>query len=186
MITRIEVDTLEKNNRENLSPAWKKRFEILDRIDGDLFRSGKKLSQRERFSVSIRVWALIFAPFYYFKKGMWEKSLVLWIIGLLSMTAIDLTVAIATSPVVATSISDKYSWMPMSILFGTFATTDYYAKVVHGEKLWQSFSKLPAFLISLPALVIALIISIALYFVIAGSILIEANSILETRQQIQW
>ena len=147
------TDSNEK--RDSLSILWRERFEILDKIDGQLGSRSDELTTKERFKVGFRVFALLFGPFYYFFKGMWQKGFLI-----LNGLAVLLVVAsVFDAPdIIYTMLS-----IASGVVCSALATTDYYKKVERNEKVWPLFSSLPSLLISTPVLAVFWVMIITLY-----------------------
>lgn len=149
------------SKREGLTESWKKRFEILDKVDGAYFSRAKELSMAERWKVGFRFFAFVFSVLYYFAKGMWEKGLLIWtayaVLGIVlgALGVPDMLVAIA-----------------MVAACASLATIDYYNKVEHDERIWPFLAKLiPENLRTIPALAVVTVVALGLNIAFATGLL---------------
>ena len=124
--------------REDCNESWQKRFEILESIDGNIFNIKKstKLPYGDKLRISINIWGFIFGPFYYMAKGMWIKGLILTLLAIGWHFVLLWSGLLLTLPdgvrIVVTLVFPLYCM--------SFATYDYYRKVVHNEETWTIFS----------------------------------------------
>lgn len=121
----------DKRKRDQLSGAWKERFEILDKVDGELFARSKELSARERTKVGFRIFAFLFSALYYLAKGMWEKGLL--ILAAFSVLSIALGAIGVPDPLIA---------IAGGVVCSAYATVDYYKLVEKNERVWPFASNL--------------------------------------------
>jgi len=132
--------------RAKLSDKWQRRFEILDRYatrDGNLFSDSKAeacraLTRKERTQVDLLFWPIIFGPFYYFAKGMWQKGAVF--LGLAFLVGLILTLV---EYGLDTTLPNVAYGLPIGFLCASMASYDYYKYVEYGEKMWPG---MPGFL----------------------------------------
>ena len=139
--------------------SWKKRFEILDKIDGEYWTRSGELEAKERAKLAFRVWAFVFGGFYYFAKGMWAKGICILIITLIIISA--------TMPVLGV-MGVNETWEAYFYYFispctagvacACMATTDYYKRVEFNEKMWPIFSYfMPSYVLKIPTLLALLV-----------------------------
>lgn len=144
-------------NRDGLTGSWRRRFEILDRIDGAYFTRWRELSTAERVTAGWAWPAFPFSFLYYFAKGMWEK-------GLLLMTAY----AVLGMALGAVGLPDALAWFGVGGVCAAFATSDYYKRVEHDQRIWPWLAtRLPAFLRSTPALAVVGVAALGCHVAIA-------------------
>ena len=144
-------------NRDGLTGSWRRRFESLDRIDGAFFTRWRELSTAERVTAGWAWPAFPFSFLYYFAKGMWEK-------GLLLMTAY----AVLGMALGAAGVSGVLVWFWVGAVCVACATSDYYRRVEHDERIWPWLAtRLPAFLRSTPALAVVAVAALGCHVAIA-------------------
>ena len=132
------------NDQQNLSEAWKAKFEILERTglgECSIFKPrmpqefkdlgfGDRL--RASWKVSFNLPAFFLGPFYYFNKKMWLKGVLIsgavFVLLTLFVLLIE-TVLRISLPV------ELYVFLGPSI-YGLSANSDYYRFVKYGEKIW--------------------------------------------------
>lgn len=144
-------------DRDGLTESWRQRFEIFDRIDGAYFARWRELSSAERLRAGLAWPAFLFSFLYYFAKGMWEK-------GLLLMT----TYAVLGMALGAVGVPGVLIWFWMAALCVACATSDYYKRIEHDERIWPWLSKrMPRFLRSTPALAVVALAALGCHVAIA-------------------
>ena len=137
------------NDREKLSAAWKERFELLDKIDGNYFRRKNELTSSEQRSLVFRIWAFVFFVFYYLAKGMWEKAILIYI----AYSLLGILFDVVGLPVFLLMLLG-------GVTCATLATTDYYNHIENNERVWPILSgAIPQSFRTPPVLVIAAIVS---------------------------
>ena len=150
-----------ERNRDQLSKAWKERFEILDKVDGELFARSKELTARERQKVGFRVFAFLFSALYYLAKGMREKGLLL----LAAFSVLSIVLG-------AIGVPDLLIAIAGGAVCSAYATVDYYKLVEKDERIWPFASNLiPKGLQTIPALFAIAAVAIALNLSIAAGLI---------------
>ena len=140
-------------NRDLLNDKWKERFEILDNIEGQYLKRGGELSGSDRAKISFRFFALIFGPGYYLFHRMWHKGLILLILSYITSLLFS---------ILDFDLSPDLAFVPVCAICAALATSDYYHKVVHDEKVWPFLSSVPQFLLSVPAMFVYLVAIISI------------------------
>ena len=144
-------------NRDGLTGSWRERFEIFDRIDGAYFTRWRELSRAERATAGLAWPAFPLSFLYYFAKGMWEK-------GLLFLTAY----AVLGMVLGAAGVPGVLVWVWVMGVCAAFATSDYYKRVEHDERIWPWLAtRLPTFLRSTPALAVVGVAALGCHVAIA-------------------
>lgn len=115
----------------DLSPAWRARFELIDKAGGASLPGLKSLSMGERFKL-MNWWALFFGAFYYIAKGMWRKGIALAVVLVLASMVVSLIIDMLALPI----YSDGLTTGASAALFSLRANIDYYKKIVLGQNGW--------------------------------------------------
>lgn len=115
-----------------VSPAWRRRFALIEKAGGPKLPQYKQLSLRERLQL-VSYLGLLLGPFYYLAKGMWRKAL--------TLTAIGLVVGLVLEPVITSvGLSEgsayRMSSMVVPAICATRANIDYYKKICLGQDGW--------------------------------------------------
>ncbi len=144
-------------SRAGLSERWQRRFEILDRIDGDILGRWKELAARDRMAVGFRLAPFVCSFLYYFAKGMWQKGF------LLATGYAVLGVALG-----ALGVPGLVTWFACAGFCAGMATGDYYTRVEHGERVWPVIvRRAPWYLVSTPALAVLAAVALGCHVAIA-------------------
>ena len=140
-------------SRQELSESWRGRFEVLDKIDGAIFRRWRELSMDERWRVGFRLVPFAFSVAWYGAKGMWEK-------GLSILTAF----ALLATALGAVGVPGGIVWVTMAATCAGWGTSDYYNRVEHGERIWPRLAaRMPAWLQTIPALAVVAAVAVCAY-----------------------
>ena len=75
--------------RLDVSESWKNKFRLIEKAGGPELPHVKKLTTRERFSVSFKPLALFLGPFYYFAKGLWKQAVFYLILAFALIVFLD-------------------------------------------------------------------------------------------------
>lgn len=124
---------------DNLSVAWKERFELLEKSDAgesiwvyiksDKF---KQLEKSEQRILTLNYKGLLFGPFYYFFLGMWQK-------GLLFIAASWMLLAMLNGVefVLGISLPSVLIWCIPAVFSALMVNHDYFRYKKYQEKIWS-------------------------------------------------
>ncbi|TWI63514.1 uncharacterized protein DUF2628 [Pseudoduganella lurida] len=118
---------------EALSPAWRRRFALIEQAGGPTFEKIRTLPLRERFRAAFNVWALFFGPFYFMAKGMWKRAITLTVALIGSNFAVNVILAAMGAPEGA---ADAAFHAGGPVTFAAVCNLAYYKAKVLGDWGW--------------------------------------------------
>lgn len=132
--TPSESAAVDSHRRDDgsISPAWRWRFELIEKAGGPSLPKFGQLSWRGRLQL-FSFLGFVFGPFYYLAKGMWRKAITFTAVGLVVGLALELAM---TSAGLSETSAYRMSSMVLPVLCATRAYIDYYKKVCLGEEGW--------------------------------------------------
>lgn len=125
------------DDRTGLPPSWQRRFAFFDRYglpgsNSEAREVFRQLSFWEKQRINTNVLAFLFAPFYFFVKGMWRKGLTLvglaFALALLMVYVLDLPNTLQTA--------GSFVVPAVSMVTANYA---YYLHRVHHSQSWNPF-----------------------------------------------
>lgn len=128
------------NNGKALPEVWKAKFDLLEKLGaGDLgfmkTMSGegfKALSFSDRRKVQFNLWALVFACFYYFAKGMWHRGAFI-----LGASWLYSSVLVVLESAIGMALPSVVYWIVPAVFCAQSANYDYYRHVSKQDRIWS-------------------------------------------------
>jgi hypothetical protein len=114
---------------QTISPAWQKKFALLEKAGGPKLSKLSQLKFGERIGVAFNIWGFLLAPVYYLVKGMWKKAIVLTALGIALVLILEVILE-------AFKIRSSAASFATCAIFATRANIDYYKKMVLGDNGW--------------------------------------------------
>lgn len=117
----------------DVSERWKQRFRLMRKAGAPAFDNLKNLppAERRRAAAGFNILAFLFGPFYYLAKGMWRKSLALFVACFAVTLVIELLLML-----VGWQRFGKLLTYGVAAIFAMRANIDYYKKMVLGDNGW--------------------------------------------------
>jgi len=115
-----------------VSATWKKRFKWIRKAGGPSMPNLKTMPRAERKGFNqFNILAFLFGPFYYLAKGMWRKSISLFVVCAAVVIALEFLLVM-----IGFERFGKALGYGVSTVFAIRANIDYYKKMVLGKNGW--------------------------------------------------
>ena len=115
-----------------VSDTWKKRFNWIRKAGGPSMPNLKTMPRAERKGFNqFNILAFLFGPFYYLAKGMWRKSISLFVVCAAVVIALEFLLVM-----IGFERFGKALGYGVSTVFAIRANIDYYKKMVLGKNGW--------------------------------------------------
>lgn len=116
----------------NLSSAWERKFELIEKAGGVKLKNINNLSMKEKLSINFNILSALFGPIYYIIKGMPKKALSLF--GVTFALVVVITVIVSVLGL-SESILNVTNFISLAV-FGTRANIDFYKKIKNNDNGW--------------------------------------------------
>lgn len=130
---QVNASTVDSSDKLiSLSPAWERKFNLIEKAGGVKLKNINNLSTGEKFAVNFNFLSALFGPIYYIVKGMPKKAL--------SLFGVTFAIIVAITVIVSAlglneSILNATNFISFAV-FGVRGNIDFYKKVRNQDNGW--------------------------------------------------